>query len=81
MSGKNLRRVLAPGALALLLLAGPAWAGTWNSGPTGNLWHWLANLWRSGLSALWASGSTPAPPQQTSGDQGPGIDPNGGQGH
>ena len=59
MSGKAIPRVLVSAALAVLLLAAPAWAGPRDPGPTGPPWQWLANLWRSGLSALWTGGSPP----------------------
>jgi hypothetical protein len=57
MSGKAIRRVLVPGAFAVFLLAGPAWASNREADSAATFWQWLANFWRGGLSALWTGGS------------------------
>jgi hypothetical protein len=71
MSSKSVRRLTTAGALALFLLAGPAWASPREAGAVGTLWQWLATAW----SAIWAGESTAAPTSE----QGYGIDPNGGR--
>lgn len=78
MSQKNARRLITAGALAMLLAAnGSAWAGTGETGRAHGIWQWFAHVWQTGLSALWSGGSAPSPLDGTTGDQGPGVDPNG----
>jgi hypothetical protein len=79
MSHRTTYRVLAAGALALVLaLAGATPAQAREPGGPAGVWQRLARAWESGLSLLWPW-TTPAESgaQGATRKEGPGIDPNG----
>jgi hypothetical protein len=79
MSHRTTYRVLAAGALALVLaLAGATPAQARDLGGPASVWQRLARAWESGLSLLWPW-TTPAQsgPRGVTPKEGLGVDPNG----
>ncbi len=94
MTRRNLSRLVLVGILAsCLAFAGPAQAQAAKLANPVHVWDWFDSLWEKGISALWSwseaptAGGEATPGAQggvapnggtTPGDEGPGIDPNGG---
>lgn len=83
MSRRTVQRILAAGALALVLtLAGAPPAHARQLAGPGNLWQRLAQIWQGGLSLLRPWTAAPGDPagsglQEITEKEGLGIDPNG----